>query len=279
VHVLAPSVPSDLRAILASLGIALPEASGFARRSHAAPRLLGDALSLQDSVRLSGELARGASRPAVRSEPDTTAASVRAELMDQASERLHALRERLDARYATAFEGRQGLHDAARTHALLIECGAIGGDARARRRASTSLAAAICQFFSAAFANVQRELPRLKHEITSQLRDRRAVAERLLRLDAVLDPAIGRQLELRQQALLRVLEQRCAADFERAIAALEQAAGPARIAAWFARGGVAAVWLDASLRLAHVLLDLQWRSVAGLIDAACSEPAKIMDAR
>jgi hypothetical protein len=286
-------VSTDVRSLLGSLGISPGPAAAL--RSYLAPdRLLGDALSLPETVRLSAELGKlGAT-----ASPDESAEieALHAEASAQNRERLKAIRARIDASYKGAFAGKRALPDARRMFerwtavnaaedsadssagvAVAIEQAGRNAARAAERRKRVCLewAAAYGDLFSDVLAAMQRDVERRKQEVRSELADHLPSAQALLGIDSVLEPVITQKLLLRHQALVRALQRSCGARFELVLRGLPAELSEAAFEPLLAVRGTAGRLLQTSRLLVHGLLDLEWAAVQGLVDAACGvDPRK-----
>lgn len=185
-HALAPSVPADVRALLGSLGIEAPPSHGPTPR-RPPERVLGQALSLPETVRLEDGLSAAASDGEGRAELDGAA------LVAQTEQRLGQLRQRIDRCYAEAFQDK----------------GAPPEPARLRARAHAELLANL-------LAAIQREIELLKQSVRTSLQRASSAPPRLLALDKLVDPVITREVREAHRSLVRAYEQRCAAQLEAA---------------------------------------------------------------
>jgi hypothetical protein len=266
-----------VRGLLGSLGISLAPGAGL--QSYLAPdRLLGDALSLPETVRLSTEL--GKLRAVASPGEPAVAAALHAQLSARNLERLQAMRGRIDGSYKGAFAGKRGLPDAQRMFARWTADASEGeldaGRATERReRVSLEWAAAYAGLFSDVLGAMQRDVERLKQEVRSELADHQPSAHALLGIDSVLEPLIAQKLLLRHQALVRALQRSFGVRFELALRGLPAELSAAAFEALLAARGVAGRLLRLSRLLVHALLELEWAAVQGLADAACGiDPRK-----
>lgn len=267
-HTLAPTVPSDVRVLLQGLdilgGTSCAQSAALAA-TRTPDRLLGDALSLAETVRLGAELARSVAEAAAAAADQ----EAHERWSSASAAKLHALRRRVDHVHASAFSGKAALPDAARMHAMLVELGALGDKPASRARVSAIWAASHAQLLSALLAQLRRELELFKYDCVAQLRALGPAAEALVQVDTTLDAAIARMSVAAVQRLCSAFEARCSAQFEREIAALPEGCDPSALQPMHSPRGVATRLLESSRRLAHALLDLEWSALQGLIDAVC----------
>lgn len=269
-HALAPTVPGDVRVLLQGLDLQQPPLPAAEAALRSPERLLGDALSLAESVRLGAELNQAA-RPEPELEPDMPGGAAAGALREQCSElaaaRLNGLRRRIDQTYAKAYSAQAGLPDAARMHTMLVDMGALGDNPAARTRVSQMWASSYAQLLTGLVTRMRRDLELFKPELVHKLREQLPATSALLQIDATLDAAIARLMQAALQRLCSAFEARCAARFERAIAALPPECDVASLAALLSARGTATRLLDLSKRLCHALLDLEWSALQGLIDS------------
>lgn len=269
VHPLAPTVPSDVRILLQGLDLLPPPSGALSVRSP--ERLLGDALSLAETVRLGAELNQAGLERESDSDAQRAALELRQHCSDLAATRLNALRRRLEQIYGRAFSTPSGLPNATRMHTMLVDMGALGDAPAARAKVSKMWAASYGQLFAGSIARLRRELELFKPDLVQQLREQVPATSALLQIDAVLDSAIGRLMHAAVQRLCASFEARCAARFERAIAALPPDCDAASLQPLLSPRGTATRLLELGRRLAQALLDLEWSALQGLIDAVCAE--------
>ena len=264
-HALAPSVPADVRALLDSLGIAATVPSGPASPARAPERVLGQALSLPETVQLADQSSRPL--PPLERCPGVH----REALLQQAAQRLTLLRQRIERSYAEAFCGKDAPPDAARLMTLLADSGGTGGRTAAIQRAAAALAHGYAELFESTLATMQREVDLLMEATRGALRRVDASRSGLLALDRLLDPVITRELRQAQRRIGRAYARSCEVRIEAALRELETGWDAPALAALFAPRGVLGRLLHDARRLILALLDLEWSMVPTLLEAVCAE--------
>ncbi len=261
---LAPSVPADVRALLDSLGIEVPVSNG-AHGMHRSERVLGQALSLPETVHLVDALDHAIPQP------DRRATTHWQELQTQAAPRLAAMRTRIDRSYAEALAGKNGLPDAAHLHALLAARAGSGGEPASDRRAAAVLAQGYAALFDSTLGAMQREIDLFKEAMRAAAQRACAGQSRLLALDKLVDPVITREVRQAHRELAHAYERRCGTRIQAAIRELAPGCGVPAVEALLAPRGALGRLLHDARRLIHALLDLEWSMVHGLLGALCLE--------
>jgi hypothetical protein len=257
-HAQAPTMPADLRAILASLGV---EPQGERPRSE---RVLERLLDLNRCVALGSVLDEPPSMDAA--EPAERAALAEAELArlrvfeQRMLVALRDLRARIDARFDAALAGARGVPDAAALHALLVEGGTPAS--RAARIAPRYVA-----IVDATLEPALKELLWLRKDLQQALQQGNPETRKLAALDLVLDAIFRTELA----ASRTQLEAEIAAAFDARLRAACEALAPAAsvdaLRPWFGPRGAVGQFLRDARRACHALLDLEWSALMGLLQA------------
>lgn len=272
--------PAEVRAILDAIGYPKdPDAepdepvSGAGLESlmeHAPQETLARMLGLTGAVALGDQLDRAASL--ARAQRGEAEAARHHQLSLTLANRRLAIRQRVERRYAQAFEGTRPLPDAATMLLVLQE-----HDAFADRRPETLVACAqklggrYRHLFGGTLAVVRRELHWLRDDAVRQLSHLHPQADALLSLDHVMVGALAPAAADAHRSLEAGVAQRFAERLMEAVLLLPEDQAPTSLEAWFKRRGWVARHLHDCRRLTWAILDLEWALLRGLVDAACGD--------
>ncbi|MGD8859101.1 MAG: hypothetical protein PVI30_03760 [Myxococcales bacterium] len=266
-HALAPSTPTDLRALLGEMG--LEAESGL----QGPDRTLERILDLPRCVALSAVLDR---HPAATPTPpldtdarDAALSRLRLRLLEaDLVAKLASTRQQIARRFAGALSGLRPAPDAAAVHALLLEQDALAPEAGTRRR---RLAQRLSDRYAAVIRGAQsivlKETALLRQDLHDGLDDCGPRARQLAELDESFDGMFRVELT---HAVMR-LEGQLAARLEpkllQALDALSPEGAVDDVQPMFAPDGCVGAFLRDGERLTLNLLELEWSPLMGLLQA------------
>jgi hypothetical protein len=262
-HALAPSTPTDLRALLGEMG--LEAESGL----QSPDRTLERILDLPRCVALSAVLDRHpAPAPTPTAEAREAALSRLRLLEADLVGKLSAVRQQIARRFAGALSGLRPAPDAAAVHALLVDQDALGPEAGARRRRlARRLADRYASVVRGALSIVLKEIALLRQDLHLGLDACGGSAQRLAEMDETFDAIFRVELTHAVMRLEGELAARLEPALQEALDALPPEACVADVEPLFAQGGCVADFLRDGERLTRTLLELEWSAPMGLVQA------------
>lgn len=283
-HALLDSGPAAVAAALDAIGWPARGADPQAPDGRPAPlrpeQALADCLGLTGAVALGDHLDRTVHAP--RPRPDAAQAELDAAthrlVTDMLSARRTRVRERIERRYRSAFEGRHALPDAQAMWSALGEAGALPARAPGPlAEAAARLQGPFRQHLGAQLALARKELRFLREDVHAALAKRSDYGRTLLALDALLEPGLSDMLQRCHARAVDGAAQRFAQRLVEAVVALPEATDDAAaLQAWFAPRGWVSRYVSDCRRLCMALLDAEHAGLQALVDACCAPVAPSM---
>lgn len=266
-----------MRAILDSLGWPQPadeESLSAAQQLRSAlyeerpDTLLAASLGLDGAVNLGDQLDRlGSLTPAPRT---PALLALHQQVMLTLGKRRGMIRERVERRYAQAYEGLRPVPDADGILALLEEQGALQDRSPATLATCAQKIGARYRFlFASTLGVVRKEVYWLRDDLLRTLQRLGPEARELLALDRVLEAALEQATVRAHRGLEAGVAERFASQIIEALLQLPEDNPKAAVESWFRRRGFIARFMHDCRRLTWAVLDHEWTRLRALLDACC----------